>query len=756
MFHAISARVGEGREEGYNVVSGGGVGIRADTAREASDGEELGRGEVVESKEERVIPVEPWSSLDCAKHVIGGSEIFRKSFEFRRNQFKMSSDTSIYTPLAASESRFEVRLLEIIDDQGEEANHPVKCRLHTVSLDGKPNFCALSYLWGDPGVTVDIQILLGPDHDSASNVTTMPVTANLAAALRHAKRQCATMWSDLGYEPGQFRLWADAICINQKDFVERASQVQRMGDLYRSAAVVLAWFGEDDSGETSLAFDTVTKVAIEAGRCADLGPEVFNTLEWMQRYPELRDEDGDGDNSAWTAVAVLINNPYWSRVWIFQEVVLAQRLLLATDRSVMDLAPMHLTMARLLILQGVINQGGMAKPGWVAPIVWTRFASDRYVRYINVMGVSYDKLRLPGAEADKVGFANLAQRWDLAFRCAIMYDATDPKDLIYGVLGLTNIDMKPDYSQDKTTHDVYCEFAETWLRVAQLPSVTASTPEFPRGLKALKYLGYAGIGLFSPSKGLPSWAPNFAARASSTLYFGLTGRDDDTRADEGLFASDNSIAFIKGPSLFVRGMVVGKVLQVSEAPGGATQTDGRMNSFFVDFKERHPVYITGTPPLQAIFRLVCQDASPDVSRLTVLKASAFLLTHCGRSSGGFGATLSALGFSQPFIGAAANPNVLGEFDIWFRDAFFPGLSLEELPESGVIRCLLEGLSGPMSKALAGDLLCILKGCGVPVMLRKNGDHYTHISTCFVVGLMEGRNHEYAWAKEAAREDFEIR
>jgi hypothetical protein len=39
--------------------------------------------------------------------------------------------------------------------------------------------------------------------------------------------------------------------------------------------------------------------------------------------------------------------------------------------------------------------------------------------------------------------------------------------------------------------------------------------------------------------------------------------------------------------------------------------------------------------------------------------------------------------------------------------------------------------------LPGDLVCVLKGCGVPVVLRKSGNQYLHVGTCFVLGLMEG-------------------
>jgi hypothetical protein len=42
------------------------------------------------------------------------------------------------------------------------------------------------------------------------------------------------------------------------------------------------------------------------------------------------------------------------------------------------------------------------------------------------------------------------------------------------------------------------------------------------------------------------------------------------------------------------------------------------------------------------------------------------------------------------------------------------------------------------KALAeGDLICVVLGCEVPLLLRKNGDHYLLVGECFVWGLVDG-------------------
>jgi hypothetical protein len=75
----------------------------------------------------------------------------------------------------------------------------VSIHLEVVSLDDNPEYDALSYAWGDPTVTCEIEL----------NGVQWPVTTNLAAGLprlRHSKDTAV--------------LWIDAICIDQANVKE--------------------------------------------------------------------------------------------------------------------------------------------------------------------------------------------------------------------------------------------------------------------------------------------------------------------------------------------------------------------------------------------------------------------------------------------------------------------------------------------------------------------------------------------------------
>jgi len=80
---------------------------------------------------------------------------------------------------------------------------PVHCLLSTFSLNNAPQYQALSYTWGKPENTVSITVDLRETE----------VTKNLCQAL-----------IDIRQETEDVVLWADAICIDQKNGKEKASK----------------------------------------------------------------------------------------------------------------------------------------------------------------------------------------------------------------------------------------------------------------------------------------------------------------------------------------------------------------------------------------------------------------------------------------------------------------------------------------------------------------------------------------------------
>ncbi|KAF8859439.1 HET-domain-containing protein [Acephala macrosclerotiorum] len=117
--------------------------------------------------------------------------------------------------------RFQLRRLSLSPG---DFHDPICGALETVSLGEHPKYEALSYVWGKDMAPTPI-ILEG---------TEIHITQNLDTALRHLRH-------------GQMSrsLWVDAVCIDQSNVVERAEQVKLMNRIYRSASTVLVWLGPD-------------------------------------------------------------------------------------------------------------------------------------------------------------------------------------------------------------------------------------------------------------------------------------------------------------------------------------------------------------------------------------------------------------------------------------------------------------------------------------------------------------------------------
>ncbi|KAK4565543.1 hypothetical protein LTR86_004160 [Recurvomyces mirabilis] len=139
----------------------------------------------------------------------------------------------IYEPLHED----EIRILYLDSGSKEEE---LSGRLRVVDLHHAPDFCALSYAWGDQ-VSTKGHLKL---HDGRKlenghkpdDWKELPLMASLRDALHTMRRPD---------EP--LVIWVDAICINQCDEpgtnIEKSKQVAIMADIYSKASEVRIWLG---------------------------------------------------------------------------------------------------------------------------------------------------------------------------------------------------------------------------------------------------------------------------------------------------------------------------------------------------------------------------------------------------------------------------------------------------------------------------------------------------------------------------------
>jgi len=160
---------------------------------------------------------------------------------------------------------------------------------------------ALSYCWGEPIF----------DHALQREGQTVPITQNLASAVRH-----------LQYPEAPRHLWIDALCICQHDDKEKSDQVQHMFTIFRKAKSVVAWLGPQ-TPNTHLAFRLLRSWKELERDCKDLnhghGLVCLHLL-----------------GNAYSALLELCHRPWFRRTWIRQEVFGAKHLILQCGRSTHD------------------------------------------------------------------------------------------------------------------------------------------------------------------------------------------------------------------------------------------------------------------------------------------------------------------------------------------------------------------------------------------------------------------------------------
>ena len=202
----------------------------------------------------------------------------------------LSSSTQTYQYLPLKHDR-DIRLLYLLPGSDEA---PLSCSLRIVSLSELPVYEAISYTWGEPIFSASIE---------CSPQGRLPITENLSAALFHLRLADRTRI-----------LWADAICINQQDLVERSHQVTLMRDTFERAENVIVWLGEDtgDANEAFEALQTIDSSSSDA--------HVFNIL---------------GSESG-KALRELLGRSWFRRIWVVQELICARKATITCGNHAME------------------------------------------------------------------------------------------------------------------------------------------------------------------------------------------------------------------------------------------------------------------------------------------------------------------------------------------------------------------------------------------------------------------------------------
>ncbi|KAJ4363884.1 hypothetical protein N0V83_009336 [Neocucurbitaria cava] len=362
----------------------------------------------------------------------------------------------------------DLRILELLPGSFED---PLQCRLHVAAIENDPVYDALSYMWGDPSRKGEI-ILDGE---------AFPVTESLENALRHVRLRDSIRC-----------LWADAVCINQRDVKERGNQVHLMKEIYSRSKTVRVWIDVDLPPE-------------------DPGVRKLFTLQLQGTVDQLGD-----DPEFWNQLLPLLQNPYWDRLWIQQELVFAPRLVFHCRGVAI---PGDCLMALQLQIFRKSTRGGRPfddDDAWslFGRLVSITKAPSRNLACWREMMKSKVPVDPHTLQPDfsllmpKAKWQLDPRRWGPWLSTSPIYllgmlrhsqalNATDPRDRVNATLNLVI-----DYDDDGEEVDYEQNLAERYLRVARLLLFKCNS---------LQFLVIAKINKFpDPTfQSLPSWAPNW-------------------------------------------------------------------------------------------------------------------------------------------------------------------------------------------------------------------------------------------------------
>ncbi|KAI1480266.1 heterokaryon incompatibility protein-domain-containing protein [Daldinia eschscholtzii] len=670
----------------------------------------------------------------------------RKAKDYRAgtSTSPLNPHEAIYTPL----SQNQVRFIEILPSDTEEG--PVRCLLKAVELGPDVRYAALSYIWGDPGVTRDIIV----------NDIVLPVTVNLESALRQ--------FSKTGF-PGKretgliTQLWVDAVCVNQQDIPERNHQVTMMASIYSNATAVFSWLGPPGEGRHDLALRAIRETMFGICDALEGAPDsslvwsemVKAGFEWMTANLGDITLDSTGHESVhWKALINLRRNEYWSRMWVIQEIALVrnqgEHWFICGAESVPQ--PIFMNFRLLLLHCRGPKPPNIHVRNANEALVWD-FLSDNRLSGLPLFDLVWTFWK-------KIDFDE-RHLVDKMSQFALRASATNPRDFVYAIIGLMPNTIKPDYS--KPVNDVYLD-AVMNDGIAQC---------------FLPCLEYSGCGYdYINNYNVPSWLPDFSKLHTNSML---------VPNKKHLFLYDLELQppeISQRSTLRIQGVTYGRVKLVKPLNFRDTDDSSSMKyihriciEYLADFtdlgsyesNEDRLSWARINHPLRSLLDVLTSELEDD-QVVTIghqnhgISTRLNLLTEEEKL-----AAMERLGVQREISLDELLANSLIDMtdgDFWVR--------LRETPKVIGERARLDykamalrvrnmalfqtdkgqlGIGPPNLQV--GDTVCALDKCTFSSLLRKDGSRFQHVGICYVTGLSSMNPADMIEKGEMQVETFEI-
>ncbi len=293
---------------------------------------------------------------------------------------------------------------------------PLKGHLSQADIDSAHGqYTALSYLWGKP--VSSMADITRVQVDGAY----LEVWPNLGKALRTLRSKDYTM-----------TFWVDALCIDQSDVEEKTHQMMLMTEIYTSARLVRCWLGE--ATEASIIGLDILSYLISDSPFNDCTPWSLRAVDEVTRG--LQD---------------ILERDYFRRIWIVQEAALGRRITLQVGHNSIEWeagAESGRFLRRIKLLE--------ISPLWQASEF--RDIDFRALRELLEQSSAF--------RAKQTSHANPSTWLDIVHTMRNM-QSTDPRDKIYGLMGLASGEevagFVPDY--DLSWEQTYRRFYDHACRI---------------------------------------------------------------------------------------------------------------------------------------------------------------------------------------------------------------------------------------------------------------------------------------------------
>ncbi|RYN72964.1 hypothetical protein AA0117_g8168 [Alternaria alternata] len=342
-----------------------------------------------------------------------------------------SSAAFVHEPI--NQAIQEIRLISIIP----ETTGPIRCNLTHVNLQSNPTpeYRALSYVWGPPSPVQEIQV----------NGHRFLVRQNLYDFIYAFRERLYKFRGGNGYEDEVQWLWIDQICINQALIGERNHQVKMMSDIYRRATYVYVWLGKPN-GSTEATMK-VLKCNYRRYHDSETLTKSSKTSSKISGYgTSIRAED----SISLPALRHFFGNPYWLRLWIVQEIMLARYIRVMCGETLLSWDELKRFCSSTL------------------PNVYSDDVVPLQLKWLTDHALS----------ARHYSYAELLLTFS-ASQCE------NPQDRVFGLQGLIPDAERAEIDYGKPANQIFCETARAFVDSAN------SMPQAPFN-RSLEHLSYSG------------------------------------------------------------------------------------------------------------------------------------------------------------------------------------------------------------------------------------------------------------------------